>query len=156
MPWETVPTAGISQLTKIDFEYARILKSTIKVRRASLPISYLSPLTINHFPVPSRLFSSFPLTAPNLQLVGVASLNTDRSLAVFVSPMVVPLVSPLATAKVSPRNSILDKKCQTPTPDPLRGCISSPLSHLSFHSIFSLFLVFARGRVTWSSSTRRT
>jgi len=69
VPWETVPTAGISKLTSTDFEYARILKSTIK-------------------------------------LVGVATLNPDGSLAVFVSPMVVPLTSPLASAK-GPGNMVV-------------------------------------------------
>ena len=69
VPWETVPTAGISKLTSIDFEYARILKSTIK-------------------------------------LVGVANRNEDGTLAVFVSPMVVPLVMPLASAK-GPGNMVV-------------------------------------------------
>ena len=64
-----MPTAGISKLTSIDFEYAKILKSTIK-------------------------------------LVGVATLNADGSLAVFVSPMVVPLNSPLASAK-GPGNMVV-------------------------------------------------
>ena len=63
VPWETVPTAGISQVDAVDFEYAKILKSTIK-------------------------------------LVGTATLNDDSSLAVFVSPMMVPL------GKYSQRNLI--------------------------------------------------
>ena len=54
VPSETVPTAGISKVGAVDFEYARMLKSTIK-------------------------------------LVGTASQNEDGSLAVFVSPMMVPL-----------------------------------------------------------------
>ena len=57
--WETVPTKGISKLTSVDFEYAAILKSTIK-------------------------------------LIGTASKNADGTLAVYVSPVVVPLNSPLA------------------------------------------------------------
>jgi homoserine dehydrogenase len=69
VPWETVPTAGISKITKVDFEYARSLKSTIK-------------------------------------LVGTASTNADGSLAVFVSPMLVPLNSPLASAK-GPGNMVV-------------------------------------------------
>ncbi len=69
VPWETVPTAGISKVDSVDFEYAKILKSTIK-------------------------------------LVGTATLNEDASLAVFVSPMMVPLSSPLASAK-GPGNMVL-------------------------------------------------
>jgi homoserine dehydrogenase len=67
VPWETVPTAGISKVDAVDFEYAKLLKSTIK-------------------------------------LVGTASLNTDGSLAVFVSPMMVPLGTPLSSAKVGMRS----------------------------------------------------
>ena len=69
VPWETVPTAGISKIAAIDFEYAKILKSTIK-------------------------------------LVGTASTNSDGSLAVFVSPMLVPHTSPLSSAK-GPGNMVL-------------------------------------------------
>lgn len=58
-----IPTAGISQVTKTDFEFAKMLQSTIK-------------------------------------LIGTAVKNTtDGSVAVFVSPTMVPLVNPLATAK---------------------------------------------------------
>jgi len=69
VPWETVPTSGISKVTAVDFEYAKILKSTIK-------------------------------------LVGTASLNEDGTLAVFVSSNMVPLSSPLASAK-GPGNMVL-------------------------------------------------
>ena len=69
VPWETVPTVGISKLGAVDFEYASILKSTIK-------------------------------------LVGTASLNSDKSLAVYVSPVLVPLSSPLASAK-GPGNMVV-------------------------------------------------
>jgi homoserine dehydrogenase len=58
----TVPTKGISSITDVDFEYAKIMKSTIK-------------------------------------LLGCAQTNPDGSLAVFVSPMMVPLTSTLASAK---------------------------------------------------------
>ena len=51
-----------SQVGAVDFEYAKILRSTIK-------------------------------------LVGTASLNKDGSLAVFVSPMMVPLGTALSSAK---------------------------------------------------------
>ena len=56
-------------MDSVEFEYAKILKSTIK-------------------------------------LVGTATLNDDSSLAVFVSPMMVPLSSPLASAK-GPGNMVL-------------------------------------------------
>eukprot|EP00596_Hydrurales_sp_CCMP1899_P003918 CAMPEP_0119039076 /NCGR_PEP_ID=MMETSP1177-20130426/8382_1 /TAXON_ID=2985 /ORGANISM="Ochromonas sp, Strain CCMP1899" /LENGTH=446 /DNA_ID=CAMNT_0007002507 /DNA_START=140 /DNA_END=1480 /DNA_ORIENTATION=- len=69
VPFQTVPTAGISKVGAIDFEYARILRSTIK-------------------------------------LVGTASLNGDGSLAVFVSPMMVPLGTPLSSAK-GPGNMVV-------------------------------------------------
>lgn len=69
VPWETVPTVGISKLTAVDFEYASMLKSTIK-------------------------------------LLGTASVNPDNSLAVYVSPVMVPLSSPLASAK-GPGNMVL-------------------------------------------------
>jgi homoserine dehydrogenase len=57
----TIPTAGISAISAVDFEYAKLLKSTIK-------------------------------------LLGTASLNHGK-LSVYVSPVVVPLTSPLASAK---------------------------------------------------------
>jgi len=69
VPWETVPTTGISKVTATDFEYARLLKCTIK-------------------------------------LIGTSQLNDDGSLAVFVSPMIVPLTSPLSSAK-GPGNMVL-------------------------------------------------
>jgi hypothetical protein len=69
VPFETVPTTGISKLKKVDFEYARTLKSTIK-------------------------------------LLGTAVRNEDGSLAVFVSPTIVPLTSPLSSAK-GPGNMVL-------------------------------------------------
>jgi homoserine dehydrogenase len=62
-------TLGISKITSVDFEYARIMKSTIK-------------------------------------LLGTASKNVDGTLAVFVSPMIVPFTSPLATAK-GPGNMVV-------------------------------------------------
>ena len=64
-----IPTAGISSVAAIDFEYAKMLKSTIK-------------------------------------LVGCASLNNSCDLSVFVSPMIVPLNNPLASAK-GPGNMVL-------------------------------------------------
>jgi len=64
-----VPTQGISGITAVDFEYAKILRSTIK-------------------------------------LVGVASRNADDTITVFVSPMIVPLTSPLASAK-GPGNMVV-------------------------------------------------
>jgi homoserine dehydrogenase len=69
VPWETVPTTGISKITSVDFEYAKTLKSTIK-------------------------------------LVGTAVQNVDGSLAVFVAPNLVPLTSPLASAK-GPGNMVV-------------------------------------------------
>jgi homoserine dehydrogenase len=69
VPWQTVPTYGISKLSAVDFEYAKLLKSTIK-------------------------------------LIGTAQLNHDGSLAVFVSPNVVPVSSPLSSAK-GPGNMVL-------------------------------------------------
>ena len=69
VPFETIPTTGISKIGKVDFEYARSLKSTIK-------------------------------------LLGTASSNADGSLAVFVSPTIVPLSSPLSSAK-GPGNMVL-------------------------------------------------
>lgn len=69
VPWETVPTVGISKISSVDFEYATILKSTIK-------------------------------------LVGTATRNADGTLAVYVSPVVVPLNSPLASAK-GPGNMVV-------------------------------------------------
>jgi homoserine dehydrogenase len=71
VPWETVPTVGISKITAVDFEYARILKSTIK-------------------------------------LIGTANKNADGSLAVFVSPTMVPLNHVLASAK-GPGNMVVLK-----------------------------------------------
>lgn len=58
----TIPTAGISKISSVDFEYAKILRSTIK-------------------------------------LIGCASRNADGSLAVYVSPMIIPMSSPFASAK---------------------------------------------------------
>ena len=70
VPTETIPTAGISSVASIDFEYAKMLKSTIK-------------------------------------LVGCAATDPKTSsLAVYVSPMIVPLNSPLASAK-GPGNMVL-------------------------------------------------
>ena len=63
-----IPTAGISAITAVDFEYARLLKATIK-------------------------------------LLGTAALSGDR-LSVYVSPVVVPLSSPLAAAK-GPGNMVV-------------------------------------------------
>lgn len=64
----SIPTSGISQLGAVDFEYARLLKSTIK-------------------------------------LLGTAALS-NGALAVYVSPVIVPLSSPLASAK-GPGNMVL-------------------------------------------------
>jgi len=69
VPFHTVPTTGISKLAKVDFEYARSLKSTIK-------------------------------------LLGTSTLNPDGTLAVFVSPTIVPIISPLSSAK-GPGNMVL-------------------------------------------------
>jgi hypothetical protein len=57
-----ISTPSPIQVAAVDFEYAKILRSTIK-------------------------------------LLGTASLNKDGSLAVFVSPMMVPLGTPLSSAK---------------------------------------------------------
>lgn len=68
-----MPTSGISQITAVDFEYAKIMRSTIK-------------------------------------LLGTAMTSTredgSKALAVFVSPTIVPLSNPLATAK-GPGNMVL-------------------------------------------------
>eukprot|EP01038_Epipyxis_sp_PR26KG_P006854 gene6854-9385_t len=69
VPFETVPTTGISKIAKVDFEYAKSLRSTIK-------------------------------------LLGTATRNSDGTLAVFVSPTLVPLTSPLSSAK-GPGNMVL-------------------------------------------------
>lgn len=70
VPVSTVPCTGISRLSSVDFDYASLLKSTIK-------------------------------------LLGTASYNpVDHTLAVFVSPCLVPLSSPLAAAK-GPGNTVL-------------------------------------------------
>ena len=69
VPVDSVPTSGISKLTAIDFEYATMLKSTIK-------------------------------------LLGTSIRNGDGSVAVFVSPVLVPLSSPLASAK-GPGNMVV-------------------------------------------------
>lgn len=65
MPVATVPTAGISKITAVDFEYAKILRCTIKLLG----------------------------TAMSTPADGVSKLS------VFVSPAMVPLTSPLASAK---------------------------------------------------------
>lgn len=65
----TVPIKGISSITSVDFEYAALLNSSIK-------------------------------------LLGAASKNPDGSIAVYVSPMVVPKSSPFATAK-GPGNMVV-------------------------------------------------
>ena len=62
IPVPAIPTAGISKIASVDFEYAKILRSTIK-------------------------------------LIGCASRNSDGTLAVYVSPMIVPTTSPFASAK---------------------------------------------------------
>lgn len=69
VPFNAVPTTGISSITSVDFQYARTLKSTIK-------------------------------------LLGTANQNADGTLAVFVSACMVPLSSPLASAK-GPGNMVL-------------------------------------------------
>lgn len=67
---DTVPTKGISSIGSIDFEYASLLKSTIK-------------------------------------LIGCAKKDTkDGSIAVFVSPMMIPLSNTLASAK-GPGNMVV-------------------------------------------------
>ena len=69
----SVPTTGISKITAVDFEYAKILRSTIK-------------------------------------LLGTAVLaekdDGSKALSVFVSPTMVPLSSPLASAK-GPGNMVI-------------------------------------------------
>lgn len=65
----SIPTTGISKITSADFEYAKLLKSTIK-------------------------------------LLGTSVLNADGSIAVFVSPTLVPLSSPFASAK-GPGNMVV-------------------------------------------------
>lgn len=69
VPVTQVPTKGITEITSVDFAYAKTLKSTIK-------------------------------------LLGTANMNADGTLAVFVSPTMVPLSSPLASAK-GPGNMVL-------------------------------------------------
>ncbi|CAM9641461.1 unnamed protein product, partial [Ascophyllum nodosum] len=60
---DSVPCKGISQLSSVDFEYARMMRSTIK-------------------------------------LLGTAMLSPDgQKLSVFVSPVVVPLSHPIASAR---------------------------------------------------------
>lgn len=69
----TVPTTGISKITAVDFAYAKIMRSTIKLLGTA-----------------------------------IATTNEDgtRALSVFVSPTIVPLSNPLATAK-GPGNMVL-------------------------------------------------
>ncbi|CAM9519496.1 unnamed protein product [Chrysoparadoxa australica] len=63
VPTEAVPCQGISKLTSADFEFAKMMKSTIK-------------------------------------LLGTAMLNADGSkLSVFVSPVLVPFTSPIASSQ---------------------------------------------------------
>mmetsp|Transcript_7519 Transcript_7519/g.17167 ORF Transcript_7519/g.17167 Transcript_7519/m.17167 type:complete len:268 (-) Transcript_7519:234-1037(-) len=69
VPFATVPTTGISSISAVDFEYAKILRCTIK-------------------------------------LVGTANKNPDGTLAVFVSPTMVPMGSSLASAK-GPGNMVV-------------------------------------------------
>jgi len=78
VPTTTIPTAGISQIASVDFEYAKTLKSTIK-------------------------------------LIGCATKSSagDGSLAVYVAPMVVPLTSPLASAKGAGNMVVLNSENNT-------------------------------------------
>lgn len=69
VPVEAVPCSGISRVSVVDFEYAKIMRSTIK-------------------------------------LLGTASRNADGSVAVFVSPAMVPLNGSLAAAR-GPGNTVL-------------------------------------------------
>ena len=61
IPIRHIPTIGISSISSVDFEYAKILGSTIK-------------------------------------LVGCASLNQNKTISVYVSPMIVSLDSALSSA----------------------------------------------------------
>lgn len=71
---DTVPTKGISAITSIDFEYASLLKSTIK-------------------------------------LIGCAKYDkNDNKVAVFVSPMMVPLSHALASAQGPGNMVVLDSE----------------------------------------------
>lgn len=76
IPVATVPTAGISKITAVDFEYAKILRCTIKL----LGTAMSSP--------------------------AVEGSDDALKLSVFVSPALVPLSSPLASAK-GPGNMVL-------------------------------------------------
>ena len=59
---DKIPAKGISKVTAVDFEYAKIMRSTIK-------------------------------------LIGAASMNANGSLAVYVSPTIIPHSSPFSGAK---------------------------------------------------------
>jgi homoserine dehydrogenase len=81
IPVASVHTSGISKITSVDFEYAKILKSTIKL----LGTATLSETT-------------------------GADGSVRKSLAVFVSPTVVSLSSALAGAK-GPGNIVSPSHC---------------------------------------------
>ena len=73
VPVATVPTAGISKITAVDFEYAKILRCTIKLLGTAM--------------------------ASASDTTSEGSDAAVSKLSVFVSPAMVPLSSPLASAK---------------------------------------------------------
>ena len=91
----TVPIKGISAITSVDFEYAALLNSSIK-------------------------------------LLGAASKNPDGSIAVYVSPMVVPKSSPFATAKGPGNMVVINSSNNT------QSTLAGP-GEISFHSLYPCF-----------------
>ena len=78
MPFASIPTTGISKITSADFEFAKMLNCTVKL-------------------VGTAMVSSSS-TSTTDSSTG-SSTGSSRDLAVFVSPTLVPLSSPLASAK---------------------------------------------------------
>ena len=74
MPFASIPTTGISKITSADFEFAKMLNCTVKL-------------------VGTAMVSSSSTSSTG------SSTISSRDLAVFVSPTLVPLSSPLASAK---------------------------------------------------------
>ena len=77
----SVHTSGISKITSVDFDYAKILKSTIKLLGTAI-----------------------------MSETANADGSTRKSLAVFVSPTVVSLSSAIASAK-GPGNIVRRPLC---------------------------------------------
>ena len=80
VPVALVPTTGISKVSAVDFEYAKILRSTIKL-------------------VGTAILSSGSDGSGSNGGSGGKAVPISQALAVFVSPTMVPLTSPLASAK---------------------------------------------------------